>query len=66
MMPKNKKILKTTPCNAGKGMHAIALLKPTIDKSKPMLAALKERKTTREIGDKKISPQMLSNLLWAA
>jgi nitroreductase len=30
------------------------------------MAALSDRKTNRNIGDEKLSPQMLSNLLWAA
>ncbi len=37
-----------------------------MDGGKSVLAALKERKTTRDIRDEKLSPQMLSNLLWAA
>jgi nitroreductase len=44
----------------------IKLPKPTLGRSKSVLKALQQRKTTREISDKKLSPQMLSNLLWAA
>ncbi len=44
----------------------IALLTPQTDGGKSVLAALKERKTNRNIRDEKLSPQMLSNLLWAA
>jgi nitroreductase len=44
----------------------ITLLKPKLDKSSPILDAFQQRKTIREISDKKLSSQMLSNLLWAA
>ena len=44
----------------------ITLMKPTDDKSKSVFKALQLRKTIREISDKKLSLQMLSNLLWAA
>jgi nitroreductase len=35
-------------------------------KGKDVLSVLKQRKTIREVGDKKIPLQLLSNLLWAA
>jgi hypothetical protein len=44
----------------------IVLEKPQMEGGKSVLAALKERKTTRNISAEKLSPQMLSNLLWAA
>jgi hypothetical protein len=47
-------------------LQPIALVPPQTDGGKTVLAALKERKTTRSISDEKLSPQMLSNLLWAA
>jgi hypothetical protein len=47
-------------------LQPIALLPPQTDGGKSVLAALKERKTTRTIRDEKLSAQMLSNLLWAA
>ncbi|MGA2678763.1 MAG: nitroreductase family protein [Sedimentisphaerales bacterium] len=47
-------------------LQPIVLLPPQMDGGKSVLAALKERKTTRDIRDEKLSPQMLSNLLWAA
>src|SRR5512136_1147669 len=47
-------------------LKAITLLKPEIDGGKSVLAALKERKTTRNISAKELPPQVLSNLLWAA
>jgi hypothetical protein len=47
-------------------LEPIALVPPQNDGGKSVLAALKERKTTRSIRDEKLTPQMLSNLLWAA
>ena len=44
----------------------IALPKPQTDGGKSVLAALKERRTIRNISAEKLPPQMLSNLLWAA
>jgi SagB-type dehydrogenase family enzyme len=44
----------------------IELLKPKLNKGKSVLEALKQRKTIREISDKKLSLQTLSDLLWAA
>lgn len=48
------------------GLQRIALPKPMVGRGKSVLAALEKRKTIRTIGDKKLSPQMLSNLLWSA
>ena len=42
------------------------LLKPETDGGKTVLAALKERRTTRTISPRELPPQTLSNLLWAA
>ncbi|MGA2093897.1 MAG: nitroreductase family protein [Sedimentisphaerales bacterium] len=47
-------------------LQPIALVPPQTDGGKSVLAALKERRTIRSIRDEKLSPQMLSNLLWAA
>ncbi|MGD0022127.1 MAG: SagB/ThcOx family dehydrogenase [Smithellaceae bacterium] len=44
----------------------IELPRPTLDGGKSVLKALRQRKTIREISDKKLSLQVLSNLLWAA
>jgi hypothetical protein len=44
----------------------IALVKPQADGGKSVLAALQARRTIRQISDEKLSPQTLSNLLWAA
>ncbi|MBI5384737.1 MAG: nitroreductase family protein [Verrucomicrobia bacterium] len=47
-------------------LQPIALPKPETDGGKSVLAALQERRTIRTISAKKLPPQMLSNLLWAA
>jgi len=47
-------------------LKTISLPKPTFDRGTTVMKALRKRKTTREIGDKKLSMQALSNLLWAA
>jgi nitroreductase len=47
-------------------MPGLALPKPQIQGGQPLLQALSERKTTRNVSEEKLSPQMLSNLLWAA
>jgi nitroreductase len=49
-----------------KNLKPIVLLKPRLDDGKPVLKALKQRKTIREISDKKLPLQTLSDLLWAA
>jgi hypothetical protein len=47
-------------------LKPITLPKPDMDGGKSVLAALKERKTTRNISTKELPAQILSNLLWAA
>ena len=47
-------------------LKPITLPKPEMDGGKSVLAALKERKTTRNISAKELPPQAFSNLLWAA
>ncbi len=53
------------PASTG-DLQPIALPKPEKDGGKSVLAALWDRKTNRNISDRKLSPQVLSNLLWAA
>lgn len=45
---------------------AIKLPSPEVDGGKPLMQALQARHSTREFGSKPLSPQVLSNLLWAA
>ena len=44
----------------------LELPRPALDRVTSVVKALQQRKTTREISDKKLSLQVLSNLLWAA
>ena len=43
----------------------IKLPAPRMDGGKPLMQVLKERQSAREFSDRKLSPQVLSNLLWA-
>ena len=47
-------------------LKPIRLPKPQMEGGKTLMQALAERKTTREFSGETLSPQMLSNLLWAA
>lgn len=47
-------------------MDTIKLPKPKFGRDATLRSALQKRKTTRAIGDKALSRQALSNLLWAA
>ncbi len=47
-------------------LQAIQLPQPQMEGGKPLMQALKERKSAREFSQEKLSRQMLSNLLWAA
>jgi len=47
-------------------LKPISLPSPQTNGGKPLMQALKDRHTTREFSSEKLSPQVLSNLLWAA
>jgi SagB-type dehydrogenase family enzyme len=47
-------------------LKPVPLPAPQTSGGKPLMQALKERQSTREYGPQKLSPQVLSNLLWAA
>lgn len=51
---------------AAQELKEIALPKPQLDGGRTLMQALAERKTMREFSNQTLSPQMLSNLLWAA
>jgi hypothetical protein len=55
-----------TVSSSTQDLQPITLLKPETDGGKSVLAALKERRTIRNISSEKLPPQVLSNLLWAA
>jgi SagB-type dehydrogenase family enzyme len=48
------------------GMKSIQLLKPQMDKGRPLMQVLRERKSSRSFSSKELPLQVLSNLLWAA
>ena len=47
-------------------MQSIVLPKPSLGRGKSLPASLKARQTVREMSDRKLTPRMLSNLLWSA
>jgi len=47
-------------------MKPIKLLPPQTEGGKPLMQALKDRKSRRAFASKELPPQILSNLLWAA
>lgn len=51
---------------AAQDLPPIVLLKPQMDGGKPLMQALRERSSQREFAPDPLSPQVLSNLLWAA
>ncbi|MCX5642888.1 MAG: SagB/ThcOx family dehydrogenase [Candidatus Omnitrophica bacterium] len=51
---------------AAKEMQSIQLLKPRMSGGKPLMQALKERQTLRNISSKELPAQIFSDLLWAA
>jgi SagB-type dehydrogenase family enzyme len=59
------------PAQADKGttpatLPAIHLPPPQTSGGRPLMQVLKDRHSTREFSSQKLSPQVLSNLLWAA
>jgi nitroreductase len=44
----------------------VQLLKPQVDRGKPLMQALKNRSSSRSFSSEKLPLQVLSNLLWAA
>jgi hypothetical protein len=51
---------------SAEGLYAIKLVKPVFKSGAKVMEALLKRKTTREIGPKNLSPQTLSDIIWAA
>jgi SagB-type dehydrogenase family enzyme len=47
-------------------LKSIKLEKPNLEKGMPLMKALKERKTDRNISDRPLTRQQLSEVLWAA
>jgi hypothetical protein len=54
------------PQKTSRGASPIPLPKPKLGGGKSLAQALRQRRTIREIGDKKLPLQVVSDLLWAA
>ena len=50
----------------GQELKTLILPAPQTDGGKPLMQALKDRQSTRELSPQKLPPQVLANLLWAA
>lgn len=59
-------IAQQTGTSSSPSLEPIVLVKPETEGGKSVLAALKERRTNRNVSAEKLPPQILSNLLWAA
>lgn len=59
-------VLICSAASFGQKLKAIKLLKPQTDGGKPLMQALKSRKSSRVFSKKRLPAQTLSNLLWAA
>ncbi|MBQ4279733.1 MAG: SagB/ThcOx family dehydrogenase [Rikenellaceae bacterium] len=53
-------------CAQTAALKAIELNEPSLDRGKPVMQALSERRSTREFADRMLSLQDLSDLVWAA
>jgi hypothetical protein len=69
----NKRVVKEKPAKVIQGqtsviknLSPVVLLKPGPDRGRSVMKSLQQRKTIREISDKKLPLQLLSDLLWAA
>jgi len=59
-------IAQNARTSSNPALEPIMLVKPETDGGKSVLAALKTRRTNRNVSAETLPPQMLSNLLWAA
>ena len=59
-------VLASASALLAQDLKPIVLPPPQTDGGRPLMQVLKDRKTTREFAPDKLSPQLLSNLLWAA
>lgn len=57
---------KDANTTSAKELKPIELPKPQMEGGKPLMQALKDRKTSREFSSEKLPMQVLSNMLWAA
>ncbi|MGB2809443.1 MAG: nitroreductase family protein [Sedimentisphaerales bacterium] len=59
-------VLAGTTSSFAQELQPITLAKPQTEGGKSVLEALHQRRTIRNISERKLGPQTLSNLLWAA
>jgi nitroreductase len=59
-------MLAAVPALAAEESGAVALPRPACEGGKPLLDALRLRRSTREFSERPLPPQVLSDLLWAA
>jgi SagB-type dehydrogenase family enzyme len=59
-------LLCICPFLAAQSPPSIALPEPQTQGGKPLMQALRDRRTIRDFSGERLSPQQLSNLLWAA
>jgi nitroreductase len=59
-------VLMSASCLLAQDLKPIPLPQPQTDGGRPLMQVLKDRKTARDFAADKLSPQVLSNLLWAA
>jgi hypothetical protein len=64
MSPSKKKTLAGSALALD--LQPVVLPKPALDRSKSIARAFKQRQTIREMSERKLPLQVLSNLLWAA
>ena len=58
--------LMSAGCLLAQDLKPVTLPQPQTDGGRPLMQVLKDRRSAREFAADKLSPQMLSNLLWAA
>jgi len=59
-------VLMSASCLLAQDLKPLPLPQPQTDGGRPLMQVLKDRKTSRDFAADKLSPQILSNLLWAA
>jgi nitroreductase len=59
-------MLAAAPAFAAQGSAPIELPQPRTEGGKPLMEALRQRRSIREYSDRPLPPQVMSDLLWAA
>ena len=66
MPKKTKPAARRTTSTGSRTVAPLELPKPKLNGGKSLLVSLRQRQTIREVSDRKLPLQLLSNLLWAA